>query len=150
VVKLWITSFQLAEFPAPCDHLLHESLSRWLIFRVSMQDLQQFCLVGLVALPFPLVVDLVEQHHGKIATRAALACLEQHDRPIAEDVGGGGIVRCFDVAGCDDAQLLVGFVETAFCDPVSTSERRFSRALYSNEGKRENEEAIHSNSSTGL
>ena len=97
-----------------------------------MQDFQQLRLVGLVALPFSFVVDLVEQHHGEIAARAALACLEQEDRPIGEDVPSGRIVGGFDVAGCDNAELLVRFIEVAFCDPVETLDRSLRWIRYLN------------------
>ena len=46
-----------------------------------------------------------------------MAGFEEQDRAIGEDVAGGGVVRGFDVAGSDDAKLLVGFVEVSFCDP---------------------------------
>jgi hypothetical protein len=89
-----------------------------------VQNFQQLCFVALVALPFALVVDFVEQHHGEVAARPALTRLEQEDRSIGEDVRGRGIVGGLDVAGCDGAELLVRFVEAAFCDPVKKRVRR--------------------------
>jgi hypothetical protein len=119
MVKLWIASFQLAELPTPCDHLLHEPLPCRLIFGVRMQNLEQSRFIGLVALPFCLVVDVVEEHHGEVTTRPALAGLEQEHGAIGEDVRGRREVGGFDVAGCDDAELLVRFVEISFGDPVN-------------------------------
>jgi hypothetical protein len=49
-----------------------------------------------------------------------LAGLEQEHRAIGEDVRGRREVGSFDVAGCDDAELLVRLVEIAFRDPVNT------------------------------
>jgi hypothetical protein len=45
-----------------------------------------------------------------------LAGFEEGERALEEDVGCGGPVGLFDVAGGDYTELLVGFVVCAFCD----------------------------------
>lgn len=55
-----------------------------------------------------------------------MVCFEQEDRAIGEYVGGRRIVGGFYVARRNNAQLLVSFVEVAFCDPVNASDRWLS------------------------
>ena len=88
-----------------------------------MQDFQQLGFIRFVAFPLSLVVDLVQEHHGNVTARASLACFEQEHRSIREDVPCRGIVGGFDVAGCNHAELLLGFVEVAFCDSANALER---------------------------
>ena len=42
---------------------------------------------------------------------------EEEHGAIGEDVAGGSVVGGLNVAGGDDTELLVGFVELAFGDP---------------------------------
>jgi hypothetical protein len=66
-----------------------------------------------------------------------LAGLEQEHGAIGEDVRGGREVGGFDVAGCDDAELLVRFVEIAFRDPVNTYVREATQLYLVLVGERE-------------
>jgi hypothetical protein len=59
-----------------------------------------------------------------------LAGLEQEHGAIGEDVRCRREVGGFDVAGCDDTELLVRFVEIAFRDPMNTYVREVTQ-LYS-------------------
>ena len=81
-----------------------------------MQDLDQTLLVGVVAFELALVVDFVEQHEAEVASGPALVGFEEEHGAIGEDVARGSIVGGLDVAGGNDAELLVGFVELAFGD----------------------------------
>jgi hypothetical protein len=82
-----------------------------------MEYLEQFGLVFLVAWIFALDVDVVEQHQGQVAARATLAGAKEEESAIVEDVARGGVVLGFEIAGSNDPQLLVGFVEVALGDP---------------------------------
>ena len=66
-----------------------------------------------------------------------MAGLEQEHGAIGEDVRGRREVGGFDVAGCDNAELLVRFVEIAFRDPVNTSIRDVTQLYFVRARKRE-------------
>jgi hypothetical protein len=66
-----------------------------------------------------------------------LASLEQEHGAIGEDVRGRRKVGGFDVAGCDDAELLVCFVEIAFRDPVNAYVREVTQLYFVLVGERE-------------
>lgn len=66
-----------------------------------------------------------------------MAGLEQEHRAIGEDVRGRREVGGFDVAGCDDAELLVRFIEIAFRDPVNTYVREATQVCFVLVGERE-------------
>jgi hypothetical protein len=66
-----------------------------------------------------------------------LAGLEQEHRAIGEDVRGRREVGSFDVAGCDDAELLVRLVEIAFRDPVNTYVRETTQLYFVLVGERD-------------
>ena len=59
-----------------------------------------------------------------------MAGLEQEHGAIGEDVRGRGEVGGFDVAGCDDAELLVRFVEIAFGDPIYAYVREVTQLYF--------------------
>ena len=60
-----------------------------------------------------------QEEDAQVAAGAALASLQQRLGAAEEDIGCGGPVGGFDVACGDDAELLVGFIELAFCDSVA-------------------------------
>jgi len=66
-----------------------------------------------------------------------LAGLEQEHGAIGEDVRGRREVGGFDVAGCDDAELLVRFVEIAFGDPVNAYVRKVTQLSFVLVGERD-------------
>jgi hypothetical protein len=59
-----------------------------------------------------------------------LAGLEQEHRAIREDVCCRREVGSFDVAGCDDSELLVRLVEIAFGDPVNPYVREATQLYF--------------------
>ena len=71
-----------------------------------------------------LVVD-IDQEHAQVPAASSLSGLEQRLCPAGEDVDGRVPVLLLDVAGCDDAELLMGFVVLALCDPAIMSGRVF-------------------------
>jgi hypothetical protein len=66
-----------------------------------------------------------------------LAGLEKEHGAIGEDVRGRREVGGFDVAGCDDAELLVRFVEIAFGDPVNAYVSEVTQLYFVLMGERE-------------
>lgn len=67
-----------------------------------------------------LVVD-IDQVHAQVPAASSLSGLEQRLRSAGEDVDGCVPVLLLDVAGCDDAELLMGFVVLALCDSAMMS-----------------------------
>ena len=67
-------------------------------------------------------MEHLEEGNAQIRARGALPRLQKRLRALIEDVCGSGPVGGFDVAGGDDAELLVGFVELAFGDSAWVSE----------------------------
>jgi hypothetical protein len=67
-----------------------------------------------------------------------LAGFEQEHGAIGEDVRGRREVRGFDVAGCDDAELLVRFVEIAFGDPVNAYVSEVTQLYFVADGRERN------------
>lgn len=63
------------------------------------------------------LVVYFHQEHAKISTTTSLISHEQRLRTAIKNVDGGIPVFLLDVAGCDDSELLVCFVELAFCNP---------------------------------
>jgi hypothetical protein len=59
-----------------------------------------------------------------------LAGLEEEHGAMREDVRGRREVGGFDVAGCDDTELLVRFVEIAFGDPVNAYVREVTQPYF--------------------
>jgi len=116
VVEIRVPSFQVPESRTPPYHLLYEALAGGLPSRERPQDLNQPVLARFADFIFSLGVDVVEEHHAQVPAGAALPGVEEQGCAMGEDVGGGGVVAGLDVAGGDDAELLVGFVETALGD----------------------------------
>ena len=108
------------------NHVPHEPLPRRLPPRKRPQQRQHARLALRVRLDPGLGVCL-KQREAQIAPRPALPGVEQQARAPGEDVDLRGGVALLGVAGGDDAELLVGFVELALCDPatgVSGARRR--------------------------
>ena len=110
-VPRWI----LPPFCAPPHHLVHELLPRGLLLGERAEEAEQLPLGRRIGFCLALVEDL-EEGDAEVCARGPLSRLEEGLRALEEDVGGGGPVGGFHVAGGDDAELLVGFVELAFCD----------------------------------
>jgi hypothetical protein len=66
-----------------------------------------------------------------------LAGFEQEHGAIGEDVRGRREVGGFDIAGCDDAELLVRFVEIAFSDPANSYVSEVTQLYFVLMGERE-------------
>ncbi len=75
--------------------------------------------------PFRFIIDLNHKHNRQISTtrRGTLLRAGSKQRLCAtcQDLGGGIVVALFQVAGGDDAELLVGFVVGACGDSVFVS-----------------------------
>jgi hypothetical protein len=110
-----VSSGILAELRTPSNNLVDEFLASRFICWECAEQTEEFAFAGRVGFGFGFVVD-VEEKYAEVAGGAALASFEEGEGAGEEDVSGGGPVGLFGVARGDDAELLVGFVELAFCD----------------------------------
>lgn len=97
------------------DHLAYKLLPRRLLRIEQAQQCEQLPLIRSIGDQLGLLVD-VDEEDTEVASRAALAGVQERGGDVGEDVDGGGPVFGFDVAGGDDAGLLLCFVELAFGD----------------------------------
>lgn len=123
VVDLRVASWILAILGAPADHLGNKLLLCGLVGRECAEEGDQFAFATRVGLRLALVED-IEQEDAEVAAGAALASLQKRLCAAEEDVGCGDPVLGFGIARCDYAELLVGFIVLAFCDPKHVSEEQ--------------------------
>jgi hypothetical protein len=116
VVDLRVARGILAVLGAPADHLGNELLLCGLIGRECAEQSNQLAFAAGVGLCLALVED-IEQEDAEVAAGATLTCLQKGLCATEEDISCGDPVLGFGVARCDYAELLVGFIVLAFCDP---------------------------------
>lgn len=68
MLQFWITSFLICRLAGPIHHILHKPLASRLRLGESIQDLKQTIFILFVAWIFAFDVDIVQQHHGQVAT----------------------------------------------------------------------------------
>jgi hypothetical protein len=97
------------------DNFANVLLSRWLLCIEKPETSEQLALVVGVGLELRLLVG-IDKQHGKVATAAALASLEQRLCDVIEDIDRGCPVGRLGVSCCYHARLLLGLVELALAD----------------------------------
>ena len=112
VVSCWV----LSELRRPSNHLSNELLSRRLLAVKCAQEGKELSFIRCIWNELGLCVD-GDEEDGQVTARATLLGLQEGECDGVEDVNCSIPVLCLDVAGCDDAGLLLGFVVLGLCDP---------------------------------
>jgi hypothetical protein len=97
------------------NHFPNKLLPRWLLGIKQSQEHKQLPLIARIRLQLRLFVH-IDQEDAKIASRSALACFEEGLRNREQDVDCGVPGLGLDVAGGDNAGLLLCFIVLSFCD----------------------------------
>ena len=116
MVEVGISGWVLSELRRPSNHLSNKLLSCRLLTVKCAKKSKQLSLIRGIWNELGLCVDR-DQEDGQVTAGAALLGLQEGECDGIEDVDCGVPVLGFDVAGSDDAGLLLGFVVLGFCDP---------------------------------
>lgn len=116
MVEVGVSSWVLSELRRPSNHLSNELLSRRLLAVECTQESKELSLIRGIWNELALCVD-GDEEDGQVTAGATLLGLQEGECDGVEDVNCCIPVLCLDVAGGDDAGLLLGFVVLGFCDP---------------------------------
>ena len=116
MVEVCVACWVLTELRRPSNHLSNELLSCRLLAVECAQESKELSLIRGIWNELGLCVD-GDEEDGQVTAGATLLALQEGERDGVEDVDCGIPVLCLDVAGGDDAGLLLGLVVLRFCDP---------------------------------
>lgn len=121
-MTLWVPRRKLSKSTTPTHNLTNKAFPRRFTHRKRAHQSNNPAPTLRIHLEFCFVIHL-HQIDTQVAAGATLLCFEEEMGAGAEEGEGGGIVwGCgFEVAGSEDAELLVGFVVLTFFDSVVES-----------------------------
>ena len=116
MVEVCVACWVLSELRRPSNHLSNELLSCRLLAVECAQESEEFSLIRSIWNELGLCVD-GDEEDGQVTAGATLLGLQEGKCDGVEDVNCGIPVLCLDVAGGNDARLLLCFIVLSFCDP---------------------------------